>query len=172
MNECIVRRFIENLPSVDKAYAAAFAEGMVKYCGSYRAYRDESINCEVDADYLAERSFIAVIPDGEFWIYSPRFIKTVAEAIEQLFKTSIVGLWVDYTSITLFKTYFVDKPGNRWGVSFVHDEESTKIYATMPRFETLYAMTRQLTDEEMNQQGRNATRTMIANDISAWRRAR
>ena len=163
----IVEKFVENLPSVDRSYAVAFADGMIKYHRSYRAHRDESINCEVDAEYLAEKSCIAVVGEGDFWIYSPKFTRTLAYAIEHLFKTTIIGLWVDYVRTT-FTAYFVDKPGNRWGVELFQENERIKIYAIMPRLGTLYSITRALSAEEMDQQGKNATCAVLMNDVSAW----
>ena len=164
----IVERFTENLPSVNRAYAVAFAEGMVKYNDAFQAHRKDAMNCEVNADYLAERSFVAEVPYGEFWIFCPLFMKTVAEAIEQLFRTTIIGLWVDCVRMSS-KTYFVDKQGNRWSLEFVHDKEVTKIYAMMPRLATLFAATRRLTQAELDEQGRDAKCIMLVHDVSEWR---
>lgn len=165
----ICNQFSLNLPSVGREYAHSFAQGMVKYFETYKVYRDGSMNCELDCDYLSECAWIMESTEQVFWQYSPHFKKIVARTIEHLFKTEIVGMG-GRAVIVNNTMLFVDKPGNRWSFEIVQEQDGTfKLLAKLPRFQTLFGNLRVLTNEELDLQGRAASNVMLVEDTSCWR---
>ena len=82
------------------------------------------MNYERDPDYLSERVCIMPIPEGRFWHKSTQLKKTIAQAIQDLFKTKIIGISSNYVKMDPLM-YFVDEVGNRWAV----EVEDSKLYA-------------------------------------------
>ena len=116
--------FIDNLPTVPGVYAQEFASGMAQYWLAYKERRDSSMNYEKKQDYLSERCYIMAVPADQFWHHSPAFKKTIAQTIQDLFKTEIVGLGGNYVKPEpLF--LMVDSAGNRWPIKV----EDSKLYA-------------------------------------------
>jgi hypothetical protein len=127
MVELITKHFTDTLPTVPDTYAAEFAQGMLKYFESYKGHRDSSINFDQDPDYLAERYCIMALPEDQFWFHSPAFRKTAAKAIQELFKTTIIGLGGDLVRLNP-SIFFADKPGHVWNFSI----EGNRLYAKFP----------------------------------------
>lgn len=141
----IATYFIDNLPTVPGVYAQEFASGMAQYWLSYKERRDSCMNYEKKQDYLSERCYIMAVPADQFWHHSPAFKKTIAQTIQDLFKTEIVGLGGNYVKPEpLF--LMVDSAGNRWPITV----EDSKLYAYFPRLKTRYAMSTMLTIKQMD----------------------
>ena len=132
MTDKLAAFFAQNLPSVP--HATEFASGMMQYYTSYREHREGSMNYERDPDYLSERVCIMPIPQGQFWHHSTQLKKTIAQAIQDLFKTKIVGISSNYVRMDPMM-YFVDEVGNRWAM----EVENSKLYAYFPRLKMRFA---------------------------------
>ena len=129
MSDKLAAFFAHNLPSVP--HAAEFALGMMHYYTSYKEHREASMNYERDPDYLSERVCIMPIQEDQYWHHSTQFKKTIAQAIQDLFKTKIVGVSLNFVRMDPLM-YFVDEESNRWGM----EVENSKLYAYFPRFKT------------------------------------
>jgi hypothetical protein len=175
MTECdrefdlLMQRFTENLPGVD----SAFAEGMMRYYKRYHEHRDRSIDCEMDPEYLTERSCILVADNSQYWYYAPHFRQTAADAIETLFRTPIVEVKGSYRQFDS-SMCFVDLSGNQWNFDIVREDESTRIYALLPRFRTLHRVRRrrqstQTTNEESSAQCSDDAESHGAELTKSWK---
>jgi hypothetical protein len=161
MAELIAKHFTDNLPTVPDAYAAEFAQGMLKYFESYKGYRDSSINFETEPDYLAERYCIMPVPEDQFWFHSSAFRKTAAMAIQALFKTTVIGLGGDFVRLNP-SMFFADQNRHLWNFAI----EGNQLYANFPyTLPNRFLMCTTLTLEDLKVQ---ADMQILLTPVDGW----
>jgi hypothetical protein len=111
----IAEVFAKHLPSLPAETAEAFAKGMRSYHTEFKRYRDIAMDYESLEEYKSEQHTIMQVEQGQFWPYSPHFMKSMALVIQDLFKTKITGL--STSPVAMEPTIvFLDENKNRWVV--------------------------------------------------------
>jgi hypothetical protein len=130
----IAEIFTKSLPSIQRAKAEAFADGMLTYYNAFKTRRDEDMNYKSAPDYHSEWNFIMAVEPDDLWVHSPQFRKVVALAIGALFKTNITMFSPQNTVDIVYSLMFVDAHFNRWGVSLLRSESQPEAFRVCARF--------------------------------------
>jgi hypothetical protein len=133
ISENIAELFTQHLPSVSSTVAHAFACGLNTYLTSYKEIRDSAMNFEMLSEYKT-RVYIMRFQKDQYWPYTPHFRKFMGLAIQELFKTELRSLGMDYISEEQ-TLVFVDTGKNRWIMRIESsdvDSEMNKIFMYFP----------------------------------------
>ncbi len=138
MSDPIAEIFTKHLPSLPTETVEAFAKGMRSYHDEFKRYRDIAMDYESLDEYKNEQHTIMRVEQGQFWPYSPHFMKSMALVIQALFKTKITGL--STSPVVMEPTIvFLDENKNRWVVLVERcalNPEMNKIQIQFPRSKT------------------------------------
>ena len=159
MEDALAHAFVRNkLPS---QHARPFAAGM---CGFHAAH---AIVADREASPTA-RCVVMMVPDDQFWPYTPHFRKTIAHALQALFGARITGVGLCPVTTEQHIT-FVDDAARRWIVTVeaVHAGANC-VYAYFPRPNTQILTVKKMDTQELSSPMLAGWQIVVGDTTKEW----